>query len=563
LTFNRSIAPLAVTAVCALAAADAWRGRWVGDDAFISFRYAKNWVGGLGLVYNAGEQVEGYTNFLWTVLIGLFLELGLDPVGVSAALGVLCFAGTLGVLVAASHWMRSEIEGAATQAFVPIAAVGWAACFHARIYATSGLETSLFTLLACLTIVGAGASRLPLHWALTGSAGVLAALTRPDGALLLGLAGLAALYQAARERKLGGVLAVSAPGLVLLVYAAWKLSFYGDLRPNTYYAKSAYLSWWDQGLLYLGYFFRSYWVLALGWPLAALAATRGPTAGLQRTGALLAAAPALYLLYVARVGGGFMFGRFCIPVAPLLLLGIEAGLLALPPLRARVLLVGAAVWLGMLFAPMPDLERGAQLGISDEWRQYPPELVARSRTAGRAMKELLEGTEPTVVIYGYQAMLAYYGEFPAVIEGVTGLTDAAIAHMVISERGRPGHEKKASPAYLQGRGVDFLFEFPIPLGPGGYTEIDFGPLKGRLVTYDRSLMASLKQRGARFTDFEVLLDEYLAGVQGVPKEALAADYATFRAYYFEHNVDPEREARFEAALATERAPAAPSPPPDP
>jgi arabinofuranosyltransferase len=32
---------------------------WVNDDAFISFRYAKNLVRGLGLVYNSGERVEG------------------------------------------------------------------------------------------------------------------------------------------------------------------------------------------------------------------------------------------------------------------------------------------------------------------------------------------------------------------------------------------------------------------------------------------------------------------------------------------------------------------------
>ena len=39
---------------------------WMLDDAFISFRYAENWVSGHGPVYNAGERVEGYTNFLWT-----------------------------------------------------------------------------------------------------------------------------------------------------------------------------------------------------------------------------------------------------------------------------------------------------------------------------------------------------------------------------------------------------------------------------------------------------------------------------------------------------------------
>ena len=36
---------------------------FVNDDAFISLRYAKNLVTGFGLVYNAGERVECYTNY--------------------------------------------------------------------------------------------------------------------------------------------------------------------------------------------------------------------------------------------------------------------------------------------------------------------------------------------------------------------------------------------------------------------------------------------------------------------------------------------------------------------
>jgi hypothetical protein len=35
------------------------------DDAYISFQYAKNWASGQGLVFNAGERVEGFSNFLW------------------------------------------------------------------------------------------------------------------------------------------------------------------------------------------------------------------------------------------------------------------------------------------------------------------------------------------------------------------------------------------------------------------------------------------------------------------------------------------------------------------
>ena len=42
------------------------------DDAAIGFRYAAHLVEGKGLTYNPGERVEGYSNFGYVVLIGIF-----------------------------------------------------------------------------------------------------------------------------------------------------------------------------------------------------------------------------------------------------------------------------------------------------------------------------------------------------------------------------------------------------------------------------------------------------------------------------------------------------------
>ena len=42
---------------------------FIQDDAYTSFRYAKNFAEGNGLVYNIGERVEGYTSFLFVVSI--------------------------------------------------------------------------------------------------------------------------------------------------------------------------------------------------------------------------------------------------------------------------------------------------------------------------------------------------------------------------------------------------------------------------------------------------------------------------------------------------------------
>ena len=53
---------------------------FVTDDAFISFVYSRNLAEHGKLVFNLGEHpVEGYTNFLWTVLLGRVHEGGRRP----------------------------------------------------------------------------------------------------------------------------------------------------------------------------------------------------------------------------------------------------------------------------------------------------------------------------------------------------------------------------------------------------------------------------------------------------------------------------------------------------
>ena len=58
------------------------------DNVFISYRYVKNFINGQGLVFNPGERVEGYTNFLWIILLSIFAKFGLDIEVVSKILGI-------------------------------------------------------------------------------------------------------------------------------------------------------------------------------------------------------------------------------------------------------------------------------------------------------------------------------------------------------------------------------------------------------------------------------------------------------------------------------------------
>src|SRR5512141_611212 len=64
-------------------------------DAYISFRYAQNAILGHGLVFNPGERVEGFTNFLWTALMTPFEGIGVDVGRLSILLGVLFALGTM------------------------------------------------------------------------------------------------------------------------------------------------------------------------------------------------------------------------------------------------------------------------------------------------------------------------------------------------------------------------------------------------------------------------------------------------------------------------------------
>jgi hypothetical protein len=62
----------------------------IADDAYISFRYLDHFLAGDGLVWNVGERVEGYTNFLWIRLLAPLRLLGLTPESASIFLGLLC-----------------------------------------------------------------------------------------------------------------------------------------------------------------------------------------------------------------------------------------------------------------------------------------------------------------------------------------------------------------------------------------------------------------------------------------------------------------------------------------
>lgn len=520
--------------------------RWLCDDAFISFRYAQNLVAGHGLVFNAEERVEGYTNFLWTLLCAGAAALGIDPVAFGQWAGIACFGA---MVLAVARVGRRLLPG--DTALLPAAAVGCALHRHLQEFASCGLETASFVLLVVLLLDALLAARAAAHWACGGVLATLLALSRPDGALFGAVGGLCALAVAVRQRRIGPLLAyVLPPLLVGAALLLWKLGYYGALLPNTFYAKSAHDPYPGQGLYYLALYLSTYWVLApalLVLPVLPWLRPRG------RAAWLLPGFGLAYAAFVVWVGGDFMFARFLLPITPVLYLALEwlvrrflpgAGLLA-----AAVIGAGTLAWL-----PHQGLLDGEMWrGVGDERAQYPAERVAAIRDVGRRMGEALAGAPVRVVFFGTQAMLVYEAGFAYAMEGSTGLTDAHLARMQVDQRGRIGHEKSvyADPGYVLARGVHFLLEpYAGLLDLEPWRFISFFGMPATVVRYDRQVMQRLRDvPGVAYTDFERYLDAYLAALPGSDPVRVREDLARFQLYWFAHNDDPTRLGAFQRFLA--------------
>jgi len=146
------------------------------DDAFISFRYAANFLNGDGLVYNSGEQVEGYTNFLWIMLLVIFKQIfSIDFILTAKILGIL-FGAAIFLLAYLLIYRHSE-KGHN----LLFAAAGIMLISHLPLpyWSTSGLETSAFACIAFAALIAE--LRAPAYTPLPL---FIATLLRPEGALL-------------------------------------------------------------------------------------------------------------------------------------------------------------------------------------------------------------------------------------------------------------------------------------------------------------------------------------------------------------------------------------------
>jgi hypothetical protein len=206
------------------------------DDAYISFRYADNLAQGKGIVYNVGERQEGYSNFLWIILLAIFSWLGISPVIASKFLSIIFGVGICILTLKLSQLFEKE------NVFLNFAAVLLLVVNNSfALWTVSGMETAFYTfllLLACYLFLRDTDSKKIY---VSAFCFLLVALTRPEGIIFFSLPVLFIIYDLfishAEFRRKFFIIYLLILAIPFSVYLVWKFLYFGTIIPNPFYAK--------------------------------------------------------------------------------------------------------------------------------------------------------------------------------------------------------------------------------------------------------------------------------------------------------------------------------------
>jgi len=339
------------------------------DDPYITFRYAANLLAGHGPVFNVGERVEGFTSPLHLLLSVVLLTVAPSvDILFKAKCASLLFAFVM-LAQTGSLARRSGLrawEAVLAQALVALN-------INFALAGVNGLETTLYGVLLLAGLLLFHRECRTGRGLLSGAVLFLATLARPEASLVVASLLVVRILRVRRGRLplrfvLGWLLVFLVPA-VLLEAARW--GYYGQLLPNTYFAKSQPLMQsLSGGIDYplramsptptvLSEFFRHLSLLngnnllafrslsqknirsdlfnlilpLLFWGLAVLGLVK-----MRRRilGVVSLAVVAAVLVFVLKAGGDWMYGwRFMAPALPLLAVSQCYGIRALARWRVR------------------------------------------------------------------------------------------------------------------------------------------------------------------------------------------------------------------------------------
>ena len=341
------------------------RTAWVADDAFLTMRTVDNFVNGYGLRWNILERVQIYTHPMWMFLLSAAYYFIRDPFIVFYGLTI--FLSIITIYIFSVKFAASPAK----------AVVGFSILIFSKAfidYSTSGLENPLTHLLIVIFLsifLLEETHQLKIAFWLFFIA-ALVAFNRMDTFLIL-IPALALILYENRSIKM-----LVYAGLGFLPFIFWELFsllYYGFPFPNTAYAKLgagiSSILLMQQGLRYTADSIQrdpvTIFVIGLGMLLALKSRSI--------KNILVALGIILYFLYVIKIGGDFMSGRYfsvlLLASAVLILRTIDRDFS-----RNNLAMLSLIIVLG-LSASNPDLRNHItkhtdvrSFGITDERRVY-------------------------------------------------------------------------------------------------------------------------------------------------------------------------------------------------
>lgn len=327
-------------------------------------------------------------------------------------------------------------------------------------YATGGLETQLQCLLAvCLfwQSIRLRNEFKPISAVLFALCAVLSILCRLDSLIFTSVCYGFAFFTGERsDRRTSSGVWVGAFLLALLaLWTCWRLSYFGQPLPNTFYVKAGGLHIVD-GLKFFATFAWSYWIGPFHFALLGFLWVKSRDLPAVRFLIVLLGTWCAYVLYV---GGDFMEFRFMVVVMPVFVALLMRGL-AEPTLR---------VWAGLSLLtqfvnPHPnweahDLKTNSSIPKLAHEISGPTGWIA----IGKKLHQAFGANSNVVIGVTAAGAIPYYSELETV--DMLGLNDREVTQRGLRVKDRPGHEVKATVALLREKGVNLVFSHPqlVPL----------------------------------------------------------------------------------------------------
>jgi hypothetical protein len=425
---------------------------WVGDaqidDAYITFSFAKNLALGNGPVYSHGVRVEGYSTFLWMVLMSLPLIVtrGAAPIVAARFMGA-PFAVLLG-------WSVYRLARSCGASRLTAALCVFLLSFNTDLAVAylTGMETLAYVAVVAFAFAATVQAFENSRWRKwAGWACLAVALTRIDGFIPAGFLMGCLFLREIRPGNPGGLLnflrGYGPPVVVYGLWFMWRWRYYGMFLPSTYYAKELIPKLMpSRGLDYVMDEMTSGWLWLglVAWPW--LLWRR------RLAAALVGCFVVAHLLYVVKVGGDWMsFGRFVLPVVPLLaVLTVVAGAdVVAAAFRSRSVLR----WL----VPLAPLAAGCMMAAHMDHR-YLNNDIENGKVAGVVdqtanVASYLRAAEflRQIVPVGGRLVTDYGGVFACFTDGAViemwGLANATIATRGNTEGVLPIYGKTCAACY--------------------------------------------------------------------------------------------------------------------